>query len=414
MNFLRDKFIELFEFIKVKDYLVEILADVSLLVILVILAFVVYFTFKLIYSLTLKKISGKTKNVFIGEFFKSPLILTIFKVATIFVISLFTKSLVSISDILSTVISIVIIFLIVKVINAVLDLVNSVYEQHNNQAGARPIKGLINFAKGIIFIIAFILVISDLVGQSPLAILTGLGAMSAVLMLVFKDTILGLVAGFQMSSNDLIRIGDWIEMPKYGVDGNVIDVTLTFIKVENWDKTIVTIPAYLIISDSFTNWRNVFQKGGRRIKRSINIDSSSVKVIDEQLFNKLIKVDLIKDYLTNKKEEIDLSNKDVDTSVSLNGRRLTNLGVFRVYINEYLKQNPNIHKEMLMIVRQLQYENKGIPLEIYAFSSNTAWVHYEGIQADIFDHLYANIGYFDLKLFQEPTGSDFLKGFKEN
>ena len=411
MNLLREKFIELFNYLKVKEPFSEIISDIIILFILVLIAVCLYYIFKFIYNKTLKKLGDKSKNAFISDFFKSSLFLTVLKVVPILIISRLSNSLTTIQELASTVFSILITFMIVKVINAVLDLVNNVYEKHNKQAGIKPIKGLINFVKAIVFVVALIIVVSDLVNQSPMAILTGLGAMSAVLMLVFKDTILGLVAGFQMSSNDLIRIGDWIELPKYNVDGSVVDVTLTFIKVENWDKTIVTIPAYLLVSDSFVNWRNVFQQGGRRIKRSINIDSESVKVVDDELFNKLVKVDLLKDYLLSKQDEIKEYNKDIDTSVELNGRRLTNLGVFRIYVTEYLKQNPNIHKEMWTMVRQLQSQNKGVPLEIYAFSSNTAWVAYEGIQADIFDHLYANIGYFDLRIFQEPTGHDFSKRF---
>lgn len=412
MNLLREKFIELFEYLQVKDPFSEIISDIVILFILVLVAVFLYYVFKFIYNKTFKKIGDISKNIFLSEFFKSSLILTILKIVPIFIISRLVNSLSTIQELASTVFSILITFMVVKVINAVLDLVNSVYENHNKQAGIKPIKGLINFAKAIVFVLAVIIVISDLINQSPMAILTGLGAMSAVLMLVFKDTILGLVAGFQMSSNDLIRIGDWIELPKYNVDGSVTDVTLTFIKVENWDKTIVTIPAYLLVSDSFTNWRNVFQQGGRRIKRSINIDSESVRVVDDELFNKLVKVDLIRDYLLNKQAEIEEHNKNVNTNIELNGRRLTNLGVFRIYITEYLKQNPYIHKDMWRMVRQLQSQNKGVPLEIYAFSNDTAWANYEAIQADIFDHLYANVKYFDLRIFQEPTGHDFSKRFE--
>lgn len=408
MNYLRSKFIELFEYLNIKPVLVEIVSDVTLLVLLVLVAIFIYFILRFIYVMTFQKMGNTIKNLFLSELLKSSLTLTLLKVVSLYMVSRLATELLTIKDFIGIIFSILITFMIVKTINSLLDLINRVYENHNKQAGVKPIKGLINFAKAIIFMVALILVVADLINQSPMALLTGLGAMSAVLMLIFKDTILGLVAGFQMSGNDLIRIGDWIELPKYNVDGNVVDVTLTFIKIENWDKTIVTIPAYLLVSDSFINWRNVFKTGGRRIKRSLNIDSRSVKVVDDELYAKLLKIDLIKNYLIEKKKEIDESNQNIDTKINLNGRRLTNLGVFRIYVTEYLKQNKNIHQEKMLFVRQLQNQNQGIPLEIYAFSNQTSIVDYEQVQADIFDHIYANINYFDLRLFQEPQGYDLL------
>lgn len=408
MNYLRSKFIELFEYLNIKPVLAEIVSDVTLLVLLVLVAIFIYFILRFIYAMTFQKMGNTIKNLFLSELLKSSLTLTLLKVVSLYMVSRLATELLTIKDFIGIIFSILITFMIVKTINSLLDLINRVYENHNKQAGVKPIKGLINFAKAIIFMVALILVVADLINQSPMALLTGLGAMSAVLMLIFKDTILGLVAGFQMSGNDLIRIGDWIELPKYNVDGNVVDVTLTFIKIENWDKTIVTIPAYLLVSDSFINWRNVFKTGGRRIKRSLNIDSRSVKVVDDELYAKLLKIDLIKNYLIEKKKEIDESNQNIDTKINLNGRRLTNLGVFRIYVTEYLKQNKNIHQEKMLFVRQLQNQNQGIPLEIYAFSNQTSIVDYEQVQADIFDHIYANINYFDLRLFQEPQGYDLL------
>lgn len=305
-------------------------------------------------------------------------------------------------------------FMAVSLINSLLDAINTLYIKHHAQATAKPIKGMLTVAKFVIFSIAFIIVLSKILGQSPVYILTGLGALSAVTMLIFKDSILGFVAGFQMSSNDLVRIGDWIEMPKYGADGDVIDISLTFVKVRNWDKTIVTIPAYALVSDSFKNWRGMFSLGGRRIKRAINIDVSSVGFCSDTLIKRLSEIEFIKDYLQQRQSEIDEYNQkhSINVNMPVNGRHLTNLGVFRVYVMEYLKRHPKIHKDMLLLVRQLQNENTGIPLEIYAFTNDTKWVNYEEIMADIFDHLYAAIGFFDLKAFQEPSGNDIraLKG----
>ncbi|HKL61559.1 MAG TPA: mechanosensitive ion channel domain-containing protein, partial [Acholeplasma sp.] len=305
-------------------------------------------------------------------------------------------------------------YLFLKIISSALDLVNKLYVEYNDQSSLKPIKGVLTFIKIILFMVVVIIVVAHLVGESPVVILTGLGALSAVIMLIFKDSILGLVAGFQMSANDLIRIGDWIEMPEYGVDGDVIDVTLTFVRIQNWDKTTVTIPAYKLISESFVNWRSVFDTGGRRIKRSISIDSKSVKIVNDELYEKLLKVDYIKEYLISKKLEIERYNKEgeIDTSVDLNGRRLTNLGVFRIYLTECLKRNPNIHQDLFMLVRQLQNKNMGIPLEVYAFSNKTSWADYENTISDIFDHIYATTDYFELRIFQEPSGYDILQKIK--
>lgn len=408
MEILRQKLLDLLLELGLSDLLASIISDVSLIVLLIVLSVIVYFIVKLIFVKTIKKVGLRSKKIFLVSLLESPLSLNVLKLIPAIFLFQMIKLTPSIEEFLSVVLTVVIAYLSIKIINSILDLFNTLYNSYNKQAGLKPIKGVTTFIKAVLISVVVIIVISDLIGQSPVTILTGLGAMSAVLMLIFKDSILGLVAGFQMSTNDLIRIGDWIEMPKYGVDGDVVDVTLTFVKVQNWDKTTVTIPAYLLISESFVNWRSVFNIGGRRIKRSISIDNASVKIVDDQLYEKLLKVDFLKDYLTTKKEEIDAYNKEknIDTSIELNGRRLTNLGVFRIYVTEYLKRNPNVHQELFMLVRQLQSENKGIPLEIYAFSKHTAWATYEGVMADIFDHIYATITYFDLRLFQEPSGHD--------
>lgn len=408
MEILRQKLLDLIISIGLEEALATVITDISIMVALMIVSIIFYFIVKLIFIKTIKKVGLKSNNIFIVSLLENPLSLNVLKLIPVVFLFQMIKLTPTVEEFANVILSIVIAYYIIKIINSILELVNTLYNKYNKQAGLKPIKGVITFIKAVLISVVVIILFSDLIGQSPVAILTGLGAMSAVLMLIFKDSILGLVAGFQMSTNDLIRIGDWIEMPKYGVDGDVVDVTLTFVKVQNWDKTTVTIPAYLLISESFTNWRSVFNLGGRRIKRSINIDNESVKIIDDALFEKLLKVDFIKEYLTSIKIEIDQFNKekDIDTSVELNGRRLTNLGVFRIYLTEYLKRNPNIHQELFMLVRQLQNENKGIPLEIYAFSKYTAWGVYEGVMADIFDHIYATISYFELRLFQEPSGHD--------
>jgi len=268
--------------------------------------------------------------------------------------------------------------------------------------------------KLLLYIIAIIIIIGILTNQSPYALLGGIGAMTAVLLFIFRDTILSFIASVQISTYDLVRVGDWIEAPKFGADGDVIEVNLHTIKVQNFDKTITTIPTYRLIEESFKNWRGMQDTGARRIKRHLLIDQTSVKILDEQLIEKLSKLQLIKQYIENRKKEIEEYNKrnNIDISIPINGRQMTNLGTFRKYIEEYLAKNSNIHKDFTLLVRHLQPTPQGLPIEIYAFANDTNWVNYEKIQADIFDHLLAVIPYFELRVFQEPSGNDLQEGFK--
>jgi len=232
--------------------------------------------------------------------------------------------------------------------------------------------------------------------------------MTAVLMLIFKDSILGLVAGVQLSFNDMVRIGDWIEMPNFGADGDVMDITLNTVKVQNWDKTISTIPAYAMISNSFKNWRGMSESGGRRIKRSLSIDMNSIRFCTAEMIERFKKIQYITEYIEKKSIELESYNKEynIDDSTLVNGRRLTNVGTFRAYIQAYLKNHPMIHKDMTFLVRQLKPTETGLPIEIYVFSTDQNWVNYEGIQADIFDHLLAILPAFDLRVHQTPTVDD--------
>jgi len=296
----------------------------------------------------------------------------------------------------------------VLVINSFLDSVVDIYRSFEISK-QRPIKGYIQIIKIILFVFIGIIAVSTLMDRSPWLLLSGLGAMTAVILLIFKDSILGLVASVQLSSNDMVRIGDWIEMPKYGADGDVIDVSLNTIKIQNWDKTISTIPAYYLVSDSFKNWRGMSESGGRRIKRSVNIDMSSIKFCNDEMLARFEKFQLISEYIKEKKKEISEYNKkhDIDTSELVNGRNLTNIGTFRAYIVAYLHNHPKIHQSMTFLIRQLSPNDKGLPLEIYVFCNDQEWANYEAIQADIFDHILAVAPRFDLRIFQNPTGSDF-------
>jgi miniconductance mechanosensitive channel len=271
------------------------------------------------------------------------------------------------------------------------------------------IKGLIQFLKVILYFLCGVFVVSVLLGKSPFYLLSGLTALTAVLLLIFRDAILGLVAGIQLSVNRMVARGDWIEMPKYGADGDVLDVTLTTVKVQNWDKTITTIPTYSLISESFKNWRGMQDSGGRRIKRSVHIDISTVKFLDEQMIERFGKIQYITDHIEHKKQELAEYNElnQVDLSHLANGRRMTNVGTFRAYVEAYLKNHPQISQEMTFLVRQLAPTPKGLPIEIYVFCKDKVWANYEAIQGDIFDHILAIIPIFDLQAFQEPAGKDF-------
>lgn len=292
-------------------------------------------------------------------------------------------------------------------VDAAINVFHDLY-QEQPYSKKRPIKGLVQLAKVVLFLVAGVIVVTTVLNQSPLGILSGLGAMSAVLLLVFRDSILGFVSGVQISANNLVEIGDWIEMPKYDADGDVIDITLQSIKVQNWDKTITTIPIYALVSDSFRNWRGMSESGGRRIKRSISIDMRSVTFVNDEMLARYRRFSRIRDYLDARQAEIDRYNVEhaIDLSDSVSGRRMTNLGVFRAYVQAYLHSHPLVRQDMTLLVRQLPPTATGLPIEVYLFSADQAWANYESIQADIFDHLLAVIPEFDLRVYQQPAGSE--------
>lgn len=299
-----------------------------------------------------------------------------------------------------------IILTIAIALSGMLSLLSDLYQRRPNAAN-RPIKGYVQVVKLLVYGAAVILMIAALMDRSPLLLLSGLGAMAAVLMLVFKDTILSLVASVQIGSNDMVRVGDWITMPQLNADGDVIDIALHVVKVQNFDKTITTIPTYRLITESFRNWRGMSESGGRRIMRSLMIDQSSVRFLDEEGVRDLARFALLRDYLAAKQQDISRWNADHAPGEILDARRLTNIGTFRAYVLAYLKARPDIADDKTLLVRQLAPSENGLPLEIYAFAGTTRWDQYEGIQADIFDHLIAIMREFDLRLFQRPTGADF-------
>ncbi len=294
-------------------------------------------------------------------------------------------------------------------LSALIDGGHDLYERRE-EAKQRPIKGYLQIAKIALFTTGTLVAISVSLGRDPTGLLTGLGAMTAVLMLVFKDTILSLVASIQISSTDMVRLGDWIEMPSCNADGDVLDIALHTVRIQNFDKTITTVPTSKLITNSFKNWRGMQESGGRRIKRRVHIDKTSVRFLDDKDVERLSKISLLSTYLEDKKRELKTHNDThcKDATVAANMRRLTNLGTFRKYIEEYLKHHEGIHPGMTFLIRQIQPTDLGLPIEIYVFTKTTAWGEYEAIQADIFDHLFAIVHEFDLHLFQHPIGHDFV------
>ncbi|MFQ5575158.1 MAG: mechanosensitive ion channel family protein, partial [Terriglobia bacterium] len=288
-----------------------------------------------------------------------------------------------------------------------LSAANAIYSSYP-VAKDRPIKGFVQVAKIVVYILGGVVVVSFLMAKSPVVLLTGFGAMTAILLLVFKDTILSLVASIQLTGLDMVRVGDWIEMPQYNADGDVVDVALHTVKVQNWDKTITTIPTHKLISESFKNWRGMSESGGRRIKRSINVDINSVRFLTDEEVEKFKQFKLLEEYIKRKHSELDDYNAKLGETANVNLRRLTNLGTFRAYLYNYLRNHPQIHHGMTLLVRQLQAGETGIPIEIYCFTNTTDWSDYESIQADIFDHILAQSRDFGIKVFQAPSGSDVM------
>ena len=299
------------------------------------------------------------------------------------------------------------VYLVIRGVNATLVSVNKIYEA-KQKGRKRSVKSYIQVLQLIVLFIGFLVIVSIIVEKDISYLITGIGAFAAVLMLVFKDSILGFVGGIQINANDMLRLGDWVSIPSAGADGTVIDISLTTVKVQNWDKTISTIPTYSLVTGTFHNWRGMEDSGGRRIKRAINIDLQTIGFISQEELIELKKIKLIQDYIENKDQHLKKHNEEIGAvETTYNGRHQTNIGLFRAYVVAYLKAHKNVNQDMTFLVRQLPSTEKGLPLEIYIFSNQQEWAIYEDIQADIFDHLFAIIPEFDLRVFQNPSGNDF-------
>lgn len=295
-----------------------------------------------------------------------------------------------------------------SIINAIFKSIQQVLESQNAFKD-KPLTSYRQVATIVNYGVALILIISILIGKSPMYLLSALGALTAVLILVFRDSILGFVASIQLASNDMVRVGDWVSVESYGADGDVLEINLNTVKVKNFDNTVTTVPTYAFISNSFKNWRAMQESGGRRIKRKVNVAINSIKHCDTDLLDRIKEIKYLEDYVTKKIEEIEQYNKQQvkNGTNQVNGRRLTNVGLYRQYIQQYLKKHPQVNTNLTCMVRQLEPTAEGLPLEVYCFSKDKNWVNYEGIQADIFDHILSVAGYFDIHIFQNPSGSDF-------
>ena len=385
-----------------------------LLFILFIFSYVTNLIVKKILIRSIRSVIKKTKTVWDDALVENKVFITLSHIAPAVVIYLttpyifedFSGAIPYILRLVNAYISTVLIIVIINFLNTL-----KYYFENTKLFKDYPLDSYFQLVKIAIYIIGGIIILSFLLNKSPLYFFSALGAMTVVLLLIFKDTLMGFVASIQLSANEMIQIGDWVSMPKYGADGDVIEMNLTTIKIQNWDKTFTTIPTYAFISESFKNWRGMSESGGRRIKRSLNIKISSIKFCTLEMLERFKKFQLIKDYIEEKSNKIEEYNKEnkIDKSYLINGKHLTNIGIFRVYAEAYVKNNPDINLNMTCMVRQLLPTEKGLPIEIYTFSNRQEWVIYEGIMSDMFDHLIAAVPEFELEVFQNPTGTDFRK-----
>lgn len=405
-----------------KDWLIEsgmsenlgkIIADYSGFLLVIAFAIIVFYIAKIILVRWIHRIASRSASNWDDAFvdrkvFKRLAYLIpalIIHGATQYVIPDYPNTMV----VVLTLINVYMVTVSVIVASSVLDAAHDIYNSYEISK-TRPIKGFIQVGKIFLFVVYAILIITVLFLRSKgFGWIAGLGAFSAVLLLVFKDPILGFAGGIQLATNDMLRIGDWIEMPKYNADGIVTDIAITTVKVQNWDKTITTIPTYFLVSDSYKNWRGMKESGVRRLRRHILIDLNSIKFCTPEMLERFSKYEYVGDYIAETQKRLNQYNidKGIDPEVLVNGVRQTNIGVFRAYLTAYMKNNPFLHQDESLMVRQLQPTETGLPLEIYAFSKEQNWEKYEDIQSDIFDHILAGIKYFDLQLFQSPSGKDF-------
>lgn len=389
----------------------HVLTTISLLLVVLLILLIADFVFRKVLKTLFIKIISSSKTIWDDKLLEnkvlddlSHLVLIVFAQQT--VPHLFV-GFHSFENILIKFLGVLVVIAVYKLSNALLKTLRDILKT-SKAFFDKPLDSYLQVIQIFLIFVVFTVSFSIITGNSPWSFLVSLGAASAILMLVFKDTILGFVASIQVSANDSVRVGDWIEMQKYGADGSVVQINLNNVKVQNFDKTIVTLPTHALLSDSFKNYRGMQQSGGRRIKRAIFIKISSIRYLNTDEIEELKKIHLLKDFISTREEEIEKYNAlhEVDQSVKVNGRRITNIGLFRVYIEAYLKNNKNIHKEYPLMVRHLAPTEHGLPLEVYAFTQGTEWLYFEGVMADLFDHIFAAIKYFHLEIFELPASDD--------
>lgn len=388
-----------------ENILLTVLFDVSLVFLI---SFISWFAARKFVNTFVKFAVERSKNSWDDVFYRNKVFAKLANIAPVIVIYLFSPYLTGEHLLLKKILISYVVIVLLAVFRSAGNSFLEIYESFEISKD-KPLKGVVQILNIIVYVLGIIVIISIMIDKSPAMLLSGLGAMTAILMLVFRDTLLGFVAGIQIVSNNSIRKGDWIVMSKYEADGEVVDIALHSVKVQNWDRTIVSIPTHKFLEESFTNWRGMVESGARRISRSIFIDMSSIHFLSDSEIKEFRKIQLISEYLEKRTAEIKKWNDEnhTDTAVPVNGRRLTNVGTFREYARQYLLNHSGLRKDMTLLVRQLAPGETGLPLQIYVFANTTVWAEYESIQSDIFDHLLAAVEYFGLRVFQNPSGNDF-------
>jgi miniconductance mechanosensitive channel len=395
------------------------LASVIAFVAVIVIAFIVHFATKGIVIRLITAFIQRTKNKLDDVFISRGVFKRITYLTPAAIIYYLTPNALSLyptlAEIITTIALLAVVIVITLILDALIDALGEIYKTFEISKQI-SITSFIQLFKMLLYFLSIIAIISIILDQSPATLIAGLGAMTAVLMLVFKDPIMGFAAGIQLSSNRMVSPGDWIEMPKYGVDGDIMEIGLTTVKIRNFDKTITTVPTQALIGDSFKNWRGMQETGGRRIKRSVYINLNSIHFCSESDLERYGKIQYISEYIEKKHKEITQHNQaqKVNLESLANGRRMTNIGIFRNYIEAYLLNHPSVHKNLTTLVRQLKPTENGLPIEVYAFTNDTNWKKYEGIQSDIFDHILAVATEFDLTVFQNPSGADFSAVIAKN
>lgn len=391
---------------------VEVWAHVLAICGIILLAVIAHFIGRCVFLRLMKKLAKRTPGSWDDHLFEAGVFRWLVHLVPAIMIATMSRSLTSLWPTVSTglymVVDIYIVIIVVMLVFALLRGAENIIRTYPHLQRL-PLRGLFQIVAVLVAMTGLIIIVSQLMGKPPVVLLSGLGAVTAVILLVFKDSLLGLTAGIQLAANRMIEVGDWIAMPKYGADGNVLDVALTTVKVQNWDKTITTIPTYALISDSFVNWRGMEQSGGRRVKRALYIDMATIRMADAEMVEKFRKFHLIKDYISEKEKEIEKWNLNHGVKpgdLIVNGRRITNVGTFRAYAKAYLRSHNMVNQEMTLLVRQLDPTDRGLPIELYFFSKDKRWANFEDIQSDVFDHLLAVAGEFGLRIFQTPSGGD--------